>query len=230
MSKKRSTLPRKHSQRVAAWIYAVVNPILEALQRELDLLSRGNLTWRSNIGRCAVILPVQEYVDSSQWPNYFDFLADNPDFQSSFQSHDTALERLNTIAQEVYDWLLKSDEFSVTVRGLVDIYEEKRASDPQAPPSLIHMQTDLPKVVAENLINNVQALPDHYVISKFWDNAAKSLLQFRSLPEFQPLHSAKEGLGNTSLQLKATLEDHRLALSRKFDVPAAPIPYFLPKP
>ncbi len=229
MSKKRRTnLPKRHSQRVAAWIYGVINSILESLQREMDLLDRGNLTWRSDTGRCDVIRAIQEYVESSQWPNYFDFLADNPQFLPSFESHDESLGKLNAKARELYAWLLRWEQLSVTVEALLDTYEGERASDPQAT-SLTYMRADLPKEVAANLINNVQALPSHFVISKFWAKAAKNLLQFRNLPEFRPLHIAKEELKGNSLSLKGTLEGHRLALSRKFDVPAAPILDYLAK-
>ena len=79
-------------------------------------------------------------------------------------------------------------------------------------------------MVAEYLINNTQTLPSHYLISAFWNSEGKNLISFSIRPEFQPLHRSKDSLSNTSARLKQVLESYRLALSREYDVPAAPVP------
>jgi len=71
---------RKQSRRVAAWIYVVINPIIDSLQRELSFLNSGNLTWRSRTNQCELIKTIQEYVDPGQWPNYQVFLAEYKSF------------------------------------------------------------------------------------------------------------------------------------------------------
>jgi hypothetical protein len=38
------TTPPQHSKRVQAWVYAIMNPLIENLRRENSLLDRGNLT------------------------------------------------------------------------------------------------------------------------------------------------------------------------------------------
>lgn len=218
--------PKKQSRRVAAWIYVVINPIIDSLQRELSLLDSGNLTWRPHLGRCEMIRTIQEYVDSTQWPNYKDFLAEHPKsaFIPGFQRHDSDLKKLNTVAQELFNRMLSWEQFLVSVGAALDIYESGRASLGPRAASLTDTRNDIPKMAAEYLINNAQTLPSHYVISAFWNSAGNSLIGFRNLPEFQPLHRSKDGLSEISAKLKQALEGYRLSLSRDYDVPAAPVP------
>ncbi len=217
---------KKPSRRVAAWIYAVINPIIDSLQRELTLLDSGNLTWRAHSGRCEMIRTIQEYVDSTQWPNYQDFLGAHPRsfFIPGFKQHDSKVGDLNTAAKVLFDRLISWPEFSTWVDAALTTYETRRASlGPQAP-SFIHIRDDVRKEVAMHLINNVQTLPSHYVISPFWNFERNSLLTFRNRPEFRDLHRASESLSEISAKVKLALESFRLSLSRDYDVPAAPVP------
>jgi len=218
--------PKKQFRRVAAWIYAVINPVIDSLQRELLLLDSGNLTWRPHTGRCEMIRTIQEYVDSTQWPNYQDFLAEHPAsvFITGFEQHDSNLGSLNTVAQVLFDRLISWKHFLDSVDAALATYERQRASlGPQAP-SFTNIRRDVPPIAAEYLINNAQTLPSHYLISPFWNSEGKSLIAFRNLPEFQPLHRSKDSLGEISAKLKQALESYRLSLSRSHDVPAAPVP------
>lgn len=226
MSRQLEMRPKKQFRRVAAWIYAVINPIIDSLASELSLLESGNLTWRSQTGRCEAIRTIQEYVNSTQWANYQDFLAEHPHsiFIPGFRQHDSNLEKLNTIAQVLFTKMISWQDFLDSVSAALGVYENQRNSlGPQAP-SFIHIREDVPKMVAECLINNTQALPPHYVISAFWNFASNNIIAFRNLPEFQPLHRAKDRLDESSAKLKQALESFRLSLSRTYDVPAAPVP------
>jgi hypothetical protein len=226
MVRRVSNQPKRHSQRIAAWIYAVINPVWEGLQREIELLERGNTTWRYYSRRCEFIRPVQEYVDNTQWPNYSDFLVENSDFKDSFHSHDEALQALNNSADALFGWLLSFPRFNDKLELCVREYEERRSSDPLAP-DLAHSNDELRKSAAEYLINNIQTLPHHYSFSKFWALASSSMFELASMKNFEAVRSAAGRLKSTSQQLKTALEDQRLTLSRKYDLPAAPIPDFL---
>ena len=218
--------PKKQFRRVAAWIYAVINPIIDSLQRELSLLDSGNLTWRAYSRRCEMIRTIQEYVDSTQWPNYQDFLAEHPDsaFVPGFKHHDSRLDALNTAAQVLFDRMLSWPDFLDSVQAAFTTYENQRASLGPLAQSLSDMGKDVQEEVAQHLINNTQVLPSHYVISRFWNSVGMNLLAFRNRPEFQPLHQSRDSLLEHSAKLKRALESYRLSLSRSYDVPAAPVP------
>ncbi len=215
----------RQERRVAAWIYVVINPIIDSLERELGLLENGRLSWRSNTSRCEYIRTIQEYVDSRQWPNYKDFLheKENEVFLKAFSMHDADLEKVNAEAERLYKWLLSWDEFSRGITVSLDRYEQHRTAQPGWP-SFNSVRKDLDQVVAENLINNVQSLPRHYVYSFYWNFVATEQLGIRRRSEFGPLLEAQAELREISSKLKAGLEDHRLNLSRKYDIPAAPVP------
>ena len=215
----------RQERRVAAWIYVVINPIVEALGHELEFLKRGNLTWRSTTKRCEYIRAIQEYVDSNQWPNYKDFLSEseNAIFIKTFPLHDSDLSDVNSAAEEVYRGLLSWTAFSEEVYRLLEVYESRRTSNPQMPSFNLERE-ELVQVAAENIINNLESLPRHYVYSPFWNLASKDLLPFRNLPHFPRLHEVQAQLHKVSSVLKGALEDHRLNLSRKYDVPAARVP------
>ena len=219
------TVSRKQSRRVAAWIYAVINPMINGLQREQLLLDSGSLTWRPHTGQCELIRTAQEYVDSAQWPNYQDFVAEHPKspIVPAIANHDSILKELNSLAGRLFNWMLSDRSFLEAADRAYQEYEEMREHlGPQAP-ILIHTRSDIPKMIAEYVINNVQTLPSHYVISALWNSTGKNLLSFRDQQHFTALLRSKDSLAEISAKLKRMLEDFRLQLSREFDVPAAPV-------
>jgi hypothetical protein len=226
MNKRLVPSPKKQSRRVAAWIYAVINPVISSLERELALLESADLTWRAYTGRCEIVRTIQEYVEPTQWPNYQDFVAEhsNSPLIPKFEQHDSELLKLESAAHLLFERLLSSEQFLVAVQGAADIYESQRATLGPHASALTHSLDEVAKLVAEYLINNVRSLPSHYVISAFWNFANKSLFGFRSLPEFQPLIRSENRLKEVSAQLEVALESFRLSLSRDYDVPASPVP------
>jgi hypothetical protein len=224
MSRRSATIPKMQSRRVAAWIYAVINPIVDALERELTIFDTENLTWRSNLRRCESIHSIQEYVDVGQWPNFRDFEAEHNLFLETFGQHDADLKLLNDSARQAFDWLISQPDFSQEIARLMEDYEAARSSVSPQVPRFTDSRPELSKMAAENVINNIPTLPVHYLFAPFWNLAAAHLLPFRNLPEFDSLHGARGKLRELSSGLKQGLEDQRLKFSRKFDIPAAPIP------
>lgn len=218
---------KKQSRRVAAWIYAVINPIIASLEREISLLDSGNLTWRPYTLRCEMIRTIQEYVDPAQWPNYQDFLAEHPKsvFVPAFKRHDSNVDALNGAAQALFSRLPSWPAFTESVQVALESYEARRASLGPGATSAADMGEGLKEEIAQHLINNSEVLPSHYVISSFWNSEGRArLAPLRNSPEFRPVQQAMKHLLEQSAKLKQALESYRLSLSREYDVPAAPIP------
>jgi hypothetical protein len=221
MGRKFRKKARRRSQRVAAWIYEVVNPIVEGLERELYFLQTGNGTWRYFSQRCEFIRPVQEYVDGSQWPTYSDFLVEHPEFRKRFQSHDRNLDAVNQSASAIFGALLGNNLFIENVNTSYQAYEERRIRDSMAP-DLSHMKRDLPKIVAEYLINGISDLPTHYAAARFWGEASNGFLEFLKSIDFSDhLRSAEKRLAAQSQKLITDLEIIRSKFAGAFDLPAA---------
>jgi hypothetical protein len=200
------TLPRQ-GRRVGALIYVVINSITDSLERELSLLEKGNLTWRSNTNRCEYIRTIQEYVDSRQWPNYKDFLHENENaiFLKTFSVHDDDLKKVNSEAENLYKWLLSWDEFSRGVSVSLDRYEQQRAAQPGWP-SFYPVRKELDQIVAENLINNIKSMPTHYTYSFFWNFIAMSICKSGTTPNSVPSSRHKPNSAKSLQRLRADLK------------------------
>src|SRR5437016_3870306 len=134
MNERIEAAPKKQYRRVAAWIYTVINPVIESLQRELKLLDSENLTWRWSSGRCEFIRLIQEYVDVKQWPNYSDYQAEYTIFLKNFEEHDADLRSVNVEAKKLCDWMLSWNEFSSSIEERLGAYERARPTmGPQFP-------------------------------------------------------------------------------------------------
>lgn len=224
-------VPPLHSRRVEAWVYVVINPLVESLGREILLLDRGNLTWRWYSKECEYIRPVSEYIDSSQWPNYEDFIADelNPGFKQRFEEHDLRVAMAASTATRFFEGLMQSGIFLKQVKDSVEKYESSVGTRPEYP-GLDSMREDLPRYVAEYLINQTDVLPRHYMAHKFWVNyrhkfelSAHEFEPYQERGSFQALKQATGALKGVSKDLRLDLESHRQLLCRTYDIPAAPI-------
>ncbi len=127
--------PPPHSKRVQAWVYAIINPVIESLRLEVFLLDKGNTTWEGDTRRCEYIRPIREYFQYSQWPNYEDFLADslNLGFREKFEEHDRGLSEVESSAAEFADGLMHSDAFRKKVKDSLEQYQSTARSNPQYP-------------------------------------------------------------------------------------------------
>src|SRR5258708_39504176 len=88
--------PGRGSERVKAWVYTILNPVIDSLRRETDLLKSGNLSWRAHSRRLEYIRPLSELIDANQQPHLEDFLAEHPVFGDRFSQHDLALAGVQT--------------------------------------------------------------------------------------------------------------------------------------
>lgn len=223
MASEVSTLPL-HSKRVQAWVYATVNPLIKSLRGEIHLLGQGNLSWRAYSKRCEYIRPIPEYIESSQRPNFEDFLADqlNPGFKEPFERHDHQVSEVEKVAARFFVGLTDSSEFQNQVKDAVEEYASVARGNPNYPD--LGTIRDLAKVVAEYLINRVDNLPDHYMTHKFWEDYRGRFNHYQNPPSFQELDQTAAALHETSMNLLSDLEGHRRHLCVTYDIPAAPIP------
>lgn len=223
--------PPLHSRRVEAWVYTILNPLIEGLRREILLMGKGNLSWRFYSKRCEYIRPVAEYIESSQRPNFEDFVGDklNVGFSGKFDEHDRALDETEEKAKGFFTRLMGSDLFLNDVKDSLEKYESTISANSRYP-DLNSMKEDLPKHVAEFLINRTELLPDHYMTHKFWKDYWRRFAEsvefddYKQRESFGALTKASDALKEVSKNLLLDLENHRQSLCRTYDIPAAPIP------
>jgi hypothetical protein len=224
--------PPQHSKRVEAWVYAVLNPLIESLQRESFLLSKGNLSWRFYSRRCEYIHPIRDYVRIDQRPNYEDFVSDplNTGFLERFEAHDRALAEVELSASRFSNGLIHADLFVEKMQESLKEYESIARGNPLYSYDE-SMRESLPRAVAELLVNRIDALPEHYGTAKFWgkyrdkfDLSGQEFEPYGQREPFQALVQARAALKDVSHKLLLDLNGHRQLLCRTYDIPAAPIP------
>jgi hypothetical protein len=208
---------RKQSRRVAAWIYSVINPVAELLEREVALLEAANLTWRAGTSRCQFIRPIREYVEATQWPNYQDFCVENVELSQGFTRHDENVERIEALAAGAFRALLDSRLFT----QLLDQHTQTLYAD-AALEGQGQSKSEIYRVAAENVVNNVKELPPHYVYAKLWNAISPKLFPWKH-GEMDLLLAQEGALAQFSLQLVERLRELRLKLVREHDVPAASV-------
>lgn len=217
--------PPPHSKRVQAWVYAIMNPIIESLRREVSFLDKGNITWQGDTRRCEYIRPIREYFQYSQWPNYEDFVADplNLGFREKFEGHDRALSAVESSAAEFADGLMRSDLFQKQVKDSLEQYQSTARANGQYP-YLDSTGGTLPRAVAALLVNRIDVLPHHYGTREFWEMFKNEFEPYHERPTFQAVKEAAAALKDISSKVLLDLENHRQSLCRTYDIPAAPIP------
>jgi hypothetical protein len=209
-----------------------MNPLIESLRRERFYMDKGNLSWRFYSKKCEYILPICDYIEVAQRPNYEDFVANplNPGFRERFEEHDRALAAVESSASKFADGLIQSDLFQKQVKDSLERYESDALANRQYP-DLASMRESLPRVVAEYLVNRVDVLPHHYMTHEFWEKYKNEFWekyknQFEPYQGRQPFQAAQKAAGelkDVSSKLLLDLENHRQLLCGAYDIPAAPI-------
>jgi len=229
--------PPVHSRRVQAWVYAIMNPIIESLNREVFLLTKGNLGWRFHSRSCEYIRPVSQYIDVRQEPNYEDFLTEHPNFNSDFEEHDRQVSELESSAAYLFSALTQSAVFQEQVRTASEAYESASRNNPLYPirpserPADVHLE-HLSNSVAELLVNRTESLPGHYLLHRFWSDYGKTFEpianQLEPYQQGRPLRRTLENAMGTlceaSKKLADNLKERRRSLCIEYDIPLAPIP------
>jgi len=215
---------KKGARRVEAWVYTVINPLIEALKVEKSFLKGKNWTWRYQIKSLEFILPLEKYVDSASLPNFEDFLKANPEIERKRKKHEDLRVALSENCQIAFNHLLASDPFQNKVKLSLSIY--KQESPTEEYPGGAVPEKDFDKLVAQYIVDSIKELPSHYTTSKFWSRFGGELLQFRTGDVFEKLDASGEQLKNEDDRLLKLLEDLRSTLCEEYDVPAAPVYYY----
>ena len=214
----------KDSKRVESWVYGVLNPLIDAVIREVAFLEEGNLTWRNYSRHCEQIRPIVEYITGDQLPVYGDFLAnEQAGFKDRFVEHDRKLAATEAAATDAYHVLIEPQAFEKQIEQSLEEFESRAHSrEAGYRESLIPTAESLARAVAELLVNRADDLPYHQSTKKFWQDYREQYQRFRKDPAFGALNRAATALKESSRALKDALLSHRLDLCRVHDIPAEP--------
>lgn len=213
-----SSSRRKGSQRAKAWVYSVINPLLEALQGENTLLASKNITWRYHTQRMEFMLPTREHIQPSARPNYDDLLRGYADVKPQMEQRDLKLEVLSRVAVGCWEHLTKYDLLKPIVEGLLRQWKEE--GNPY--PGGAVPEEEFWLLIAEHVMNNAQELPYHYTNRAFWSRFRQNLLAWRMADPFSKLEKSVADLVESNETLVDRLDRARSSLCEEYNIPAAP--------
>src|SRR5712692_75435 len=206
---------RKGSERVKAWIYSVLNPLMEALWAENTLLSKENITWRYRTSEPEFILPTRDLIPPSARPNYDDLLRGHPGLKPEMEGRDEKVRALLRVAYACWKDLTQYFQ-NVVERPLKRWTEEGNPYPGGAVP-----EEEFWLLITEHLMNNAEELPYHYSSRAFWSRFRREFLAYRAGPLFSQLEKSLYELKKSNETLIETLNQTRSRLCEEYDIPAA---------
>lgn len=209
---------RRGRERRKAWIYSVINPILEGLSIEAAFLAKGNWTFRRYNRDLEFIRPVPMLVGYKDRPNLEDFTGSNPRAKKEIKRRDAKREKLGDACRVAFDSLAGNPDFE---RKVTECFQAVEAETPGATNRFVHSAVMAHEVVAEAVVNN-GGVPDHAGFYPFWSRFRDEFLRFRVGIKFENADQAGSDLRKNNDALFSELSQLRTALAEEYDIPWAP--------
>lgn len=209
---------KRGRERRKAWIYSVINPLIEGLRIEASFLTKGNWTFRRNSRDLEFIRPTRSLVGYRGWPNLEDFVASNPKPREEINRRDAQREALRDACLAAFDNLVGNPDFQ---RKVSDSFQLVEAETPGETSRLVHPAVKPHEVVAEVVVNK-GGVPDHAGFYPFWSRFRDELMRFRVGPEFEYADQAGRKLEKCNDDVSLELDRVRSALAEEYDIPWAP--------
>ena len=206
-------------ERCKAWIYSVINPLLDGLRIEASFLARRNWTFRRYNRNLEFIRPMQAFVAYQSRPNWDDLMTSNPPVRASVDEREARREDLRKACNAAFEELIEVQEFQSKVSEYLNAFVKESG---EIAASIFNPKIEPYEGVAEIIVNNVVELPDHYGPHLFWSRFRDDLIQFRRGPKFEYADQAGLKLQRSNDDLSAELIRLRSDLAAEYDIPWAP--------
>jgi hypothetical protein len=210
---------RPGKERCKAWIYSVINPLLNGLEIEGSFLAKRNWTFRRYNRDLEFIRPIRAFVDYQSRPNWDDFVTSNPAVRGRVEDREVRREELRKACNAAFEDLVKVTDFRRKVSECLNAFVKETLADPA---SIFHPNVEPHEGVAEIIVNNITELPDHYGPHRFWSRFRDELMQFRRGPTFENADRAGVELERSNDNLSAEVTKLRSDLAAEYDIPWAP--------
>ena len=112
-------------ERRKAWIYSVINPLLEGLRIEATFLARENWTFRRYNRELEFIRPVPILVGHVSLPNLEDLENSKPDTQKVIERREAQREKLRDACRAAFDTLAANPDFQRKVSDALQVWKAK---------------------------------------------------------------------------------------------------------
>jgi hypothetical protein len=216
---------------VRAWFDTVINPLLNALEKEQQLLAQQHWTWEFSPPSLESIHRVQAYVDRD---NLEHFTQHYPEVARAIEEHDQQQLLLLQYCQQLQSMIAGSPE-------LLALYQQ--ATTPEA---LAEVGTTMERLfsgspqeqrlhlLAQYIVNHAGELPYFYIIAPLWNThrqAFLTLLEHASIrPVSEVTNQAGAAMWRSVDRLFRLLKEVRQKLAEEHDVPYVEPPTVVVEP
>jgi len=218
-ARKRGRKARPPINVVRSWIWEVFTPQLDHLRYELEVLGK-TLSFQPHSGTFERLLPLRDALQRDEQHVFNDLRGDLPEYDRLVDRHDTALDSLRTRADALFVALTKSDAFRACFHSALS---ELRAEGSEHLPSPQDETTWLAYIAADVVNDLPPDLPARYSDFELWNRAADRFKNAAPSSLRQQLSAERNRFGATAREAHQELFALRKGLSRKYDVPVAPI-------
>jgi len=209
---------KRGRERRKAWIYSVINPILEGLRIEAAFLAKGNWTFRRHSRDLEFIRPIPILVGYKDRPNFEDFMGSNPKAKEEIGRRDAQREALRDACRAAFNSLADNPDFQ---RKVTECLQAVEAEKPGEASRFGYPNVKPHEIVAETVVNK-GGVPDHAGVYRFWSRFSEEFLRFRVGAEFENADQAGHELERSNDSLSLELSQLRGALAEEYDIPWAP--------
>jgi len=216
--------PRVGPRIVRAWFDTVLNPLLQSLDLERDLIAKQNWTFVFRTATLELIRPVRRYLEIEAQQNLDQILELTVGLSGRVESHDHAVERLQAAVVTLHEALVTNRKFLELCDAL--LAEEKlRELGVESVQEIFgaYPPSDRYELIAQYAVNNSREQPLHYSTARFWNRNRDALLRSLTIPGVREHHAAVIEIGQqlaaTNTALARQLRDLRHELSLREDVP-----------
>ncbi len=219
-----SGLHRGQRRRAEGWLYWVINPLLDAISGEFDVLRRGGLSYRFYNERLEFIRPISEYLDPPGGRHVLrDYRRAIGEPARRFDLHDAIVVSARDAAIAAHKALVVRAEFQDEVERRLAQFETSHPGAPNYPGGAFPRER-FADLVAERVVNEVRRIAPDHTDAEFWREHGEALLASATGAEFESLAFEKRRLMICDLELSRWLEAESARLCADFDLPAAPVP------
>jgi hypothetical protein len=215
-----------NASKARAWFDTVINPLLEALEMEMQLLSENNWTWRLRPPRLEFIRKTGSCLDREGKINIKQMIKENKKTKVLVEHHDAQIDQLQQSCLQLHKLLVENvnlrNIYNQLTKGRVLAELNTNKSALFGPSS---SDEDNIALIAEYIVNNKKTIPNYHTLHPLWDKYADEFLNLREKNTIKNIHldNIKAGaiLHSLAQNLCSHLEEIQYALSQQSGEPYA---------
>lgn len=208
---------------VRAWFDTVFHFALQGLATERNYLDRRNWTFSSQNRRLEYLAPLAQHLPGAARENLEQFVSFFPEAATLIREHDRRESELEQRCRIYFDAIVDSPPFQEVLRDVAADALQTTGRPFSEHFGAYSAETDFMGILAEYLVNNIEALPNHYSTAELWNEYRERFQRILATPGLLSFRRATEESGTAMLaavdDLITGLKSIRSRLSLEFDVP-----------